>query len=76
MGLIDEYKPKLVKNQLGEKLFNLLQNVWDDEHFIIGVLGGLKTDEQKQKMIDILEAGEDDTDQIILLNLDIRNGEL
>ena len=76
MSLIDEYKPRLVKTQIGEKLFDLLKNIWDDEHFIIGVMGGLKTDEQKQKMIDILEDGEDDTDQIILLGLDIRNGEI
>lgn len=76
MSLIDEYKSRIVKTQKGEKLFNMLKNIWNDEHFIIGVLGGLKTDEQKQKMIDILEDGEDDTDQIILLGLDIRNGEI
>ena len=76
MSLIDEYKPRVVQTQTGEKLFNLLKNIWNDEHFIICVLGGLKTDEQKQKLIDIIEDGEDDTDQIILLALDIRNGEI
>jgi len=74
--IIDKYKSKLVKTHAGEKLFNMLQNIWNDEHFIVGVLGGLRTDEQKQKLIDILKDGETDTDQIILIALDIRNGEI
>lgn len=76
MNLIDKYKLKLVKTPVSKKLFNMLQDIWADEHFIIGVLGGLKTDEQKQKMIKILNSGENDTDQIILLALEIRKGRL
>jgi len=76
MSLIDEYKSKLVKTPTGEKLFDMLKDIWNDEHFIIGVIGGLKTDEQKQKMIDILADGETDRSQIVLIALDIRNGEI
>ena len=75
MSLIDEYKPKLVKTQIGEELFDLLKNIWNDEHFIIGVLAGLKTDEQKQKLINLIEKeNETDSDVIILAALDIAEG--
>ena len=73
MKLID--KTKIVKTKTGEKLFKLLSDIWNDEHFLIGVLGILKTDEQKQKMIDLIEIdGIDDSDTIILATLDIRDG--
>lgn len=64
------------KTQISKTLAQMLTNLWDDDDFIIGVLGVLKSDEQKQKMIDILEDGEDDTDQITLLTLDIADGEI
>ncbi len=69
-------KEKFVKTELDEKLFQLLKAVWDDEHFIYGNIQDLKTPEQKQKMIDILENGETDRSQITLIALDIRNGEI
>ena len=64
------------KTQISKNLAQMLTNLWDDDDFIIGVLGVLKSDEQKQKMIDIIEDGEDDTDQITLLTLDIADGEI
>ena len=69
-------KDKFVKTPLDEKLFQTLKNIWDDEHFIYGNILDLKTPEQKQKMIDILEDGETDRSQITLIALDIRNGEI
>lgn len=69
-------KDKFVKTPLDEKLFQMLKNIWDDEHFIYGNIQDLKTPEQKQKMINILEEGETDRSQITLIAMDIRNGEI
>lgn len=60
---------------IGKKLVKLLTNIWNDKEFILGCLVDLKTDEQKQKLIDLIEIdGIDDSDTIILATLDIRDG--
>jgi len=69
-------KKRFVKTSLDEKLYQMLKNIWDDEHFIYGIIQDLKTPEQTHKMIDILKEGEIDTDQLILIAMDIRNGEV
>lgn len=69
-------KNKFVKTSLDEKLFQMLKNIWNDEHFIYGNILTLKTPEHKQKMIDILEEGETDRSLITLIAMDIRNGEI
>lgn len=62
---------------IGKKLVKLLTNIWDDKEFILGCLVDLKTDEQKQKLIDLIEIdGIDDSDTITLASLDIADGEL
>lgn len=61
----------------GKKLVKLLTNIWNDKEFILGCLVDLKTDEQKQKLIDLIEIdGIDDSDTITLASLDIADGEL
>lgn len=64
------------KSETSKKLSSLLADIWNDDDFVIGILGTLKTDEQKQKMIDILEDGETDIAQINLISLDIIDGEI
>ncbi len=62
---------------IGKKLVKLLTNIWNDKEFILGCLVDLKTDEQKQKLIDLIEIdGIDDSDTITLASLDIADGEL
>lgn len=58
------------------KLFDLLSKIWEDSHFLQGMKVILKTDNEKQKMINILEAGETNTDQIILSALEIKKGRI
>lgn len=65
---------KYIKTELDQKLYDLMKNVWDNEHFISHPFICLKTDEQKQKLIDALEAGLEDTDKINLLSLYIKRG--
>ena len=51
-----------------------MKEIWDEENFLVGRLLDLKTDEKKQKMMDILEeTGLTDTDEIIVLGMAIRD---
>mgnify|MGYP004617222199 CR=1 FL=1 len=64
-----------IPTETGKKLYDLLVKSWNDTEFIYGTLMLLRGDEQKQKMIDLIEIdGIDDSDTIILATLDIRDG--
>ena len=63
-----------IKTELDHKLYDLMKNVWDNEHFISHPFICLKTDEQKEKLIEALEDGLTDTDKISLLVLYIKRG--
>lgn len=70
-------KERIIKTPTGDTLLKILLSIWDNEHFIIGVFAILKTDEQKQKLIDLIEKdGINDSDTIILASLDIAEGDL
>lgn len=60
-------KEKLIKTPTGENLYKKLLSIWDNEHFIIGVFAMLKTDEQKQKLLDFIEEENITDDEIIVL---------
>ncbi len=64
------------KTEKGKQLYDMLKKIWADDEWICGVIIELKGDEKKQKMIDILEDGETDRSQIVLIAMDIRNGEI
>lgn len=64
-----------IPTETGKKLYDLLVKSWNDPEFIYGTLMLLRGDEQKQKMIDLIEIdGIDDSNTIILATLDIRDG--
>ncbi len=70
-------KERIIKTSTGNTLFKILLSIWNNEHFIIGVFAMLKKDEQKQKLINLIEKdGINDSDTIILASLDIAEGEL
>lgn len=60
-----------VPTETGKKLFDLLYKSWDDPEFIRGVLSRLKGDEKKQKMIDAINGGIVDSDDITDKSLEI-----
>lgn len=55
------------KTETGRKLFDILQNIWDNEDFIVGVLSEVKGDEKRQKLIDFIEEENVTDDEIIVL---------
>ncbi len=57
---------KRLTSEISKELYNKLINIWDDNNFILGVMSRTETDEQKQKMIEIINSGLTDTDEILL----------
>lgn len=58
-------------------LVNRLREIWDNPHFILNVIVLLKTDSERQKLLDIIEKENlTDTDEIIYVALDIKDGYL
>ena len=63
------------KTETGKKLYDMLKKIWNNEHFLIGVLATVKGDEKRQKLIDFIEEeNEMDSDVITLASLDIAEG--
>ena len=62
---------KNFKTQIGKKLLNMLQKVWNNEDFIIGVMNNVRGDEKRKQLIDFIEADNTDSDDITLESLAI-----
>lgn len=74
---LDEAINKYTPTAKADELKKILFDIWDDKEFMLGVLMDLKTDEHRQRMIDLIEKeGIDDSSTITLAALDIRNGEI
>lgn len=65
---------KEINSPTAQKMHDALKAVWDNKEFICGNLQSLKTDEQKQKLLDILDEWELDSSEINLAVLDIADG--
>ena len=71
---IQEFIKKNTSTPIAKKFYNMLKEIWDEENFLISMLLDLKTDEKKQKVMDLLEeTGLTDTDEIILHCKSIRD---
>ena len=55
------------KTETGRKLFTMLKGIWDNGDFLIGIMATVKGDEKRQELINELEKGITDTDEIYLL---------
>ncbi|MCD7879536.1 MAG: hypothetical protein LUG16_06345 [Candidatus Gastranaerophilales bacterium] len=64
-----ELKAKRVNNETANKLYNMLKEIWDNEEFALGVIGGCTTEEKQQKMINAITDGLTDTDEITIYSL-------
>lgn len=61
-----------VLTKTGEQLVRKLKGIWNDYDFVVGVMSYLKTDEERQILIDGIDAGLLTTDEeIVLFALDI-----
>ena len=66
-----------VPTETGKRLFDLLKKSWDNQNFIYSVLMRLRGDENKQKLIDLIEKeGITDSYTITLASIDIADGEI
>jgi len=56
------------KSKTSERLYKLLCNLSNDLEFIGGTFASLKTDEERQLMVDYIEKGENVNEEQIILN--------
>ena len=62
------YTEKL--NDTEKELMGLLLSIWDENDFIIGVLNSLKTDEERNHVIEFIKSNDDvKSEQVVLLSL-------
>ena len=52
----------------------LLKNIWDNEEFIFGIMEHCETDEQQQKMIEVIESGVTNKNEITLWAISLCSG--
>ncbi len=64
-----------VPTETGKKLYDLLVDSWNNPEFIRGTLAILRGDAKKQELIDAIEAGMTDSDDIISKSWEIAFGE-
>ena len=74
----DEEVTRLVNSKIKShttlELVNKLREIWDNPHFPLIAVVTLKTDEKRQKLLDIIEKENlTDIGEIIYLALDIRD---
>lgn len=56
---------KEMKTEIAKKIVK----VRCDEDFILGVIGGLKTEAQAQKMLDVVSSGEHTAEQLLVASV-------
>lgn len=63
------------KTDTGRKLYDLLTEIWNNDDFILGILATVKGDENRQKMINLIEKdGIIDDETLVLAARDIADG--
>ena len=68
--MIPEEETVGVENRLAK----MLREIWDNDHFVIGVRACLKTDEEREEVMRAYKDGELlDSDDVSLFALDIHN---
>ncbi len=74
--MIFKYEKQIVDTPLAHKLYDMLIKIKNDKYYVLCIMAELHTDEHIQKMIDILDAGETNTNNITLAALDIYHGRI
>jgi len=74
--MIQDYKDQIVDTPLAHKLYDMLMPLLEGEDHVLCLMAELYTDKDIQKMIDIIEAGETNSNYLKLASLDISNGRI
>ncbi len=64
--MVFKFSRENIKTETGRKLYDLLKDILDDHAFLYGILYDLKTEDKMLKMIELLENGLTDTNEITL----------
>ena len=56
---------------INKKLYSLLKNIWDNEEFILGVMTFCFLEEHQKKIINVIESGVNNKNEITLWAISI-----
>ena len=74
--MIQDYKDKIVDTPLAKELYDKLMPLLNGEDHVLCLMAHLYTDKEVQKMINIIDAGETNSNYLKLASLDISNGRI
>ncbi len=74
--MIYQYKEQIVDTPLAKELYDKLMPLLEGEEHVLALMGHLYTDKEVQKMIDIIDAGETNSDYLKLASIDIYDGRI
>lgn len=74
--MIDERKKRIVDTPLAKELYDKLMPLLEGEEHVLALMGCLYTDKEVQKMIDIIDAGETNSNYLKLASIDIYDGRI
>ena len=64
-------KKHYLKTPVNKKLYSLLKNICDYDEYILGIMDFCGTDENQQKMIDVIRSGVNNRNEICLWAISI-----
>lgn len=74
--MIQDYKDKIVDTPLAKQLYDKLMPLLEGEDHVLCLMAHLDTDNEVQKMIDIIDAGETNSNYLKLASIDICDGRI
>lgn len=74
--MIYKYKDKIVDTPLAKELYDKLMSLLEGEDHVLCLMAILYTDKEVQKMIDVIDAGETNSNYLKLAAIDIYDGRI
>ena len=71
---MDINKDVYLKTPINKKLYSLLRDILDYDDFVYGVMDFCETDENQQKMIEVIESGVNNSSEICLWAMSFHRG--
>ena len=74
--MIQDYKDQIVDTPLAHKLYDMLMPLLEGEDHVLCLMAHVHNDNKVKKMIDIINAGETNSNYLKLASIDIYDGRI
>jgi len=66
------FKKQLLNSKLSNEIYRKLLNIWDFEDWALGVLDDLRSDDERLQILDMINSGETNRNNISMKALEFR----